>query len=403
MKKPLSVMWLGLRGFPGVQGGVESHAQHLCPLLAQLDCEVTAIVRARYQPRADARRWQQSDLAWQGVRFAPLWSPRASGLEAIVHTFLGVLYAAARRPDILHIHGIGPALMAPLARLLGLRVVVTHHGPDYERQKWGRFARTVLRLGERLGMRCAHARIVISRPIHDAVRAQHARASTIIPNGVVPPEDDIATDAPRRFGLEPLRYVLLVGRLVPEKRHHDLIAAFLKAALPGWKLAIVGGADHPDAYSASVLNAAHAHEDVVCTGVLTGDALMQMYAHAAVFVLPSSHEGLPIVMLEAISHGIPVIASDIAANREVQCEAVRHYPLGDVEALAQCLRDARAGCSDAQRAAAKNLIRTRYHWPDLARRTVAVYAHARFGERAAALASSIDTLQASSQAGERQS
>ena len=124
-------MWLGLRGFPNVQGGVETHAENICPLLVELGCDVHVVTRSPYQPRDVGR-------TWKGVRFHPLWAPRSKRLEAILHTLLGVLYAGlVSRPDVLHIHAIGPAIMSPLARLLGLKVVVTHHGPDYDRQKWG--------------------------------------------------------------------------------------------------------------------------------------------------------------------------------------------------------------------------------------------------------------------------
>lgn len=371
MSRPLRVMWLGLRGFPNVQGGVETHAEHLCPLLASLGCELTVIARSRYQ-----RPLGQE--TWHGVRFVRLWSPRSARLEALVHSLAGVAYAALKRPDILHIQGIGPSLAVPLARLLGLRVVVTHHGHDYERQKWGRIAKAALRLGERWGMAFANQRIVITKTIQDAISVIYCKDSTVIPNGVNPADDTrAASDAPAALGLYPGRYALLVGRLVPEKRHHDLINAFTAAALPGWKLAIVGGADHPDAYACSVLDAPRTHPNVVCTGFMTGEPLKEMYAHAGVFVLPSSHEGLPIVMLEAISHGVRVIASDIPPNREVASEMVTHYPLGDTDALAACLRKlASEYISEDSRAAGRDLIACQYAWPQIAQRTLHVYARA---------------------------
>lgn len=208
----MRVSVLGLRGFPNVQGGVETHAEHLFPLLRELGCEVEVIVRAPYVPADRGKEWK-------GVRFHRLWAPRSKRLEAIVHTFLGVLYAAIRRPDVLHIQAIGPALLVPLARLLGLRVVVTNHGPDYDRQKWGRFAKWVLRTGERWGMRFASGRIVISKTIQSMVREKYGLESELIPNGVELPDLAITQAALDQFALEPRRYVLMVSRLVPEKRH----------------------------------------------------------------------------------------------------------------------------------------------------------------------------------------
>src|SRR5215510_14279439 len=100
---------LGLRGFPDVQGGVERHAERLCPQLHELGCDVEVIVRSPYVPT-------ERGLAWRGVRYVRVWSPRSRALETVVHSFLGVLVAGWRRPDVLHIQAIGPALMVPIAR-----------------------------------------------------------------------------------------------------------------------------------------------------------------------------------------------------------------------------------------------------------------------------------------------
>lgn len=365
----MRIAFLGLRGFPGVQGGVETHAEHLCPLLAGLGCEVEVIVRSPYLPAEQC-------AGWRGIRFVRIWSPKSKGLEAIVHTFLGVLVAAWRRPDVLHIQAIGPALMTPLARLLGLKVVVTHHGPDYDRQKWGRFAKWALRAGERFGMRFSHGRIVISEVIGRLVREKHGVASTLIPNGATLPALPSSTGAPKRFGLAPRRYVLLVSRLVPEKRHLDLLEAFAQAGLEGWKLAFVGAADHPDAYQRSLIEAAE-RAGAVMTGFQSGLALRELYAHAGLFVLPSSHEGLPIALLEALSYGLPVLASDIPANVEVGLPAEHYFPLGDKAALARGLRALAAAPPDAEAIQARRAwVARRYDWRRIAEQTLAVYREA---------------------------
>ena len=368
IKDRISVMVLGLRGFPHVQGGVETHAEHLYSELVGMGCDVEVIVRDSYQPR-------DNPSLWRGISFTRLWAPRKRSLEAFVHTLIGVLYAGVRRPDILHIHAIGPALLVPLARLLGLRVVVTHHGPDYDRQKWGRSAKTILRLCERFGMRFANRRIVISNVIRSLVMEKYSRDSTLIPNGVTMPEMPRTTGTLNSFGLQPGKYVLLVSRLVPEKRHLDLIKAFARAGLDGWKLALVGASDHPDDYTRSVLESAAKTPNVVCTGFQSGLALRELYAHAGIFVLPSSHEGLPIALLEALSYGLPVIASDIPANLEVQNPGIDFYPTGDVEKLALQLRAKAIAPRDATTIAAiQQHVAESYRWTTIARETLDVYA-----------------------------
>ena len=181
MNRPIRVMMLGLRGFPGVQGGVETHAEHLCPLLVEMGCDMTVLVRSPYQSA-------EIGPEWKGVKFVSLWVPKLKGVEAFLHSFLGVLYAAFKRPDILHIQAIGPAIMTLPARLLGLRVVVTHHSQNYDHQGWGKFARFLFLLGERVGMRWSNGRIVISKVIADLVRSKYGEESALIPNGVDLPQ-----------------------------------------------------------------------------------------------------------------------------------------------------------------------------------------------------------------------
>lgn len=368
MHKKTSVIFLGLRGFPNVQGGVETHVQNLCTSLAALGCDVEVIVRPRYQS-------SNIGSTWQGIRFKRIWAPRSKSLESIVHTFLGILYAAVKRPDILHIHAIGPALLTPLARVLGLKVVVTHHGPDYDRQKWGRAARTTLRLGEQFGMKFANRRIAISGVIAALVREKYACDSVLIPNGVNLPDLPKSFSTLDRFCLETGKYVLLVGRMVPEKRHHDLIAAFIHASVNGWKLVLVGAPDHPNSYSQSITTLAAGTEGVVCTGFQSGTDLSELYANAGVFVLPSSHEGLPIAILEALSYGLPVIASDIPANAEITDCGISFYKMGDIHALADLLhRMAKISPHQERGETVRRHVTYKYNWGVIADQTHKVYA-----------------------------
>lgn len=369
MSKKLSVMWLGFRGFPQVQGGVEVHAEQICPLLADLGCDVHVITRSPYQPKDIGK-------SWRGVQFHNLWSPRSKTLETIVHSLLGVLYAGLiKRPDILHIQSMGPAFWTLLARLLGLKVVMTTHGIDYERHSWGRLAKLVLKAGEFFGMRCSNARIVISKRIQQHNLDKHRVNSVLIPNGVLLPELPSTIGSLQQFGLQPEKYILLVSRLVLEKRHHDLIEAFRLANLPDeWKLVIVGASDHPNAYTKSVLDAIEKTPNAVCTGFQSGLALRELYAHAHVFVLPSSHEGMPIAMLEALSYGLPVIASDISANLEIELPEEHYFPMGDVNALsAKICNFVEHPLTLEDREARRTWVAQRYDWKDIARRTLEVY------------------------------
>lgn len=359
---------LGLRGIPKVQGGVETHVENLAPLLVKQGYDVTVLARKGYQP-------ELTDNMYKGVKIKTLWSPKIKGAEAFLHTLWGVLYAVFKRPDILHIHAVGPSLFVPLARLFGIKVVITHHGPDYDRQKWGGFAKRLLQLGEKFGSKYASEVIVISKTIQNLVKEKYSVDATLIPNGVVaPPRVDTFT-ALKKYGLSQGKYILIVSRLVPEKRHLDLITAFETTGIEGWKLVIVGSSDYPDEYSNAVMQKGkQKNNHIVTTGFLSGEPLQELFAHAGLFVLPSSHEGLPIAMLEALSYGLPVIASDIPANLEVELTSGEFFELGNVEQLKKLLiQYTSTPIDDNLRNVIKSHVLAKYDWSDIAVKTSEVY------------------------------
>lgn len=365
----------GLRGLPGVMGGVETHCEELYPRLRRRpEHRVLCIARRPYVSMS-------ASYQHAGVNVRPLPSTRSAAVEALLNTFLAVLYfGVRRRPDVLQIHAIGPAVLTPLAKLFGLKVVVTHHGRDYRRAKWSRGGRFALRLGERFALRWADAVIAVSGSLADELRREFpdaARRVVHIPNGVpLTPLEPSGSDPLARFGLQPDDYVLSVGRLVPEKGFQDLIAAHAAAGLRR-KLVIAGGADHDSPFIRKLMD--EAGPDVIFTGRLSRAELRRLYDNAALFVLASHHEGMPIVALEAAASGRPMLLSGIDANRDVGLDPVNYFPVGDVAALADRLKqpwsrfgvDGRAVCA-------------RFDWDAVCERTAAVFSAVRDGAPLAA-------------------
>jgi glycosyltransferase involved in cell wall biosynthesis len=327
----MNICVLGLRGIPDVMGGVERHCLELFPRLKKLHAQHEFIILAR---KPYVRRGLNE---YDGVKIVPLPSSRNKYLEAASNTFLAVLHARfVSNADLLHIHAIGPALFAPLARVLGMRLIVTHHGRDYERQKWNRFAKWFLRLGEHCAISSSSKVIAVSTSLAEDLKRRYPRqASKIsyIPNGIstLTPAATGDFDLEHRFGITKGDYILAVGRLVPEKGFHELIKAFKRIENGRIKLVIVGKADHEDHYSRTLI--AEASDRIVFTGFQNAAILRQLYENASIFVLPSHHEGLPIAALEAAGLGIPVLLSDIAANKDIGLPPANYFPVGNIAAL----------------------------------------------------------------------
>ena len=365
MKIKLKIFITGTRGIPDIPGGVEKHCQELFPRIAAKGHDVLLCTRNSYVTlKMDE---------WYDVKLIGCYAPRIKSLEAIVHTFIALLKARWYCPDVVHIHAIGPSLLTPLARLMGLKVVVTNHGPDYNRQKWGKVAKFMLRLGEKMGGLYANEVIVISSVIADIIRKRCHRESNLIYNGVTLPEKTEKTDFLSDIGVTRRNYLLAVARFVPEKGLHDLIRAF-KAIDSDYKLVIAGEADHETEYSKKLRRMASEDDRIILTGYITGEPLNQVYTYARLFVLPSYHEGLPIVLLEALCYGLPVLVSDIPANKEVELPAERYFRCGDVDDLKKKMEVLlEKGLSEEEQQEMRDQIENKYNWNKIAAQTIEVY------------------------------
>ena len=331
----MKIVVTGTRGIPNVMGGVETHCEELFPRIAEMGADVTVIRRNSYV--------HDGLKEWNGVKLVDVDTPKTKSFEAIIHTFRAINKAKSLGADILHIHAIGPALLVPYAKMRGMKVVFTHHGPDYDRDKCGFTVKTILKLGERMGCMFADEMIVISDVIKNLIAKKYGRTEHVhlIYNGV--PRPDIC-DYPEYFeqlGIEKGKYILGMCRFVPEKNLHHLVEAFaslMRKENLGMKLVLAGDTDFEDGYSRGLKEMARKN-DVVLTGFIKGRKLHSLLTNCRCYCLPSSHEGLPIALLEAMSYKVPVVVSDIPANMEVGLPKENYFPCGDVKALAEKLHE----------------------------------------------------------------
>lgn len=309
MKTSPKIVVVGLRGIPDALGGIETHCQELLPLLAQKGNDITVIRRADY--------FSDNLTQYKGVKLYDIKSPKSKSFETIIHTFKAINAAKFHlKADIVHIHAIGPALLVPYARILGLKVIFTHHGRDYDRDKWGKIAKTILKVGEYCGAKFSNRIIVISELLQKSLKNKFkARNISLIYNGV--PKPQIITDGEYlgSLGIEKDKYIFAMGRFVPEKNFDKLINAFSKIK-SDYKLVIAGDNLIEDDYSLR-LKKIGKEKGVIMPGFIKGEKLYSLLTNAGLFILPSSHEGLPIALLEAMSYDLNALVSDIKPNLEV--------------------------------------------------------------------------------------
>lgn len=360
----MKVAFIGQKGIPATYGGIERHVEELAVRLSARGFDVCVYNRPHYS--------RQAPSFYRGVNVTTLPSLATKHLDAITHSLACTAHAILHNADVIHYHAEGPALVSWVPRLARIASAVTIHGQDWRRPKWGRVASCALRAGEWMAMHAPDATIVVSDSLAAALTAEYGRPARYIPNGITLEETDDATILDE-LGVEPGGYVLFAGRLVPEKGAHYLIDAF-RDGRSDMALVMAGDSSFTDTYVAG-LRAASAGQRVVFPGYVFGPRLAALFRHAALFVLPSDVEGLPIVLLEALGYGTPVLASDIPPNLEVLDGRGRTFRKGDVADLKRQLRlaleDLPALQAEARRMA-PSVIAT-YDWDDVTSQTIALY------------------------------
>ena len=305
--RPLRVAVIGPIAFPAVAGGLTRHCEELYGRLSKCGIDATVFVRKPYSDPA------MRD--YEGMRLVALPVPTKRGLETFVYGALATFRALFGSFDVVHYHGVAAGALCFLQRLRpGRRLLFTHHRADWMDDKWGSGAKALLRWTAKISLLVSHAVIAVSNALAGELRAIHKRPITVITNGITLPAvgspDDLAP-----LGLEAKRYALCVGRIVPEKGVHVVVDAFDRFDTGGLTLAVVGAPRYSEAYAEELER--RAGPNVRFTGRQSGETLGSLYANASLFVTASLNEGYPIGVLEAMGFGLPVVASDIPAHREV--------------------------------------------------------------------------------------
>jgi glycosyltransferase involved in cell wall biosynthesis len=360
----MRIAMIGQKGIPATYGGVERHVEELSVRLAERGHAVRVYNRPHYNAGGAS--------SYRGVQVVTLPSLATKHMDAISHVAVCTAHALASRADVIHYHAAGPALWSWLPRGVRRPVVATIHGQDWRRPKWGGLASLALRSGEWMAMHVPNETIVVSQTLTRALSEKYGRAAWFIPNGItLDPGDDVSILD--ELGLEENRYVLFASRLVPEKGAHYLAEAARQAALD-MPVVLAGDSSFSEDY-VTALKAGAAGANILFPGYVYGARLAALFRHAALFVLPSDLEGLPIVLLEALGYGTPVLASDIPPNREVLGDFGNTFAAGDVRDLRRRLTACLADLPSLRRAAgaARQAILLEYDWDAVTDRTIEVY------------------------------
>jgi glycosyltransferase involved in cell wall biosynthesis len=306
---------------------------------------------------------------YKGIILKDVFTINGRGLAAVTSSVIGTIKVAFGKYDVVHIHAEGPAFMCWLPKLCGKKVIVTIHGLDWARAKWGKFASWYIRTGEKMAVKHADEIIVLSNCVKKYFEKTYGRKTKFIPNGVNRPGIKEAFEIKKQWGLEKDKYILFLGRLVPEKGVHYLIEA---AKGLGMKLVIVGGSSDTPDYMDQLKKMG---EEVIFTGFQQGEVLEELYSNAYIYCLPSDLEGMPLSLLEAMSYGNCCVVSDISECAEVVEDKEVTFKNSNVEDLRNKLEwlIANPDVVNRYKKEAADFICNKYSWDDVVEKTEILY------------------------------
>jgi glycosyltransferase involved in cell wall biosynthesis len=360
----MRIAMIGIKAIPAHFGGFETAVDELSRGLVRRGHHVVV-----YNRRGMS---ELTGNSYEGVELVTLPTLQTKNLSTIFHSFLATLHVMFTDVDVVHYFTAGATLFAPLARISGKRIVCSVDGTDWQRNKWGPFARRYLRNAEAYAVRVCDALVADSKEVEQYYRNKYAAESFPIAYGVR--EHKTADKSVlHKFGLIEREYVLFVGRLVPENNVHYLIRAFEQTTTKK-KLVIVGDDPWEKHYVRSLKLTSDPR--ILFTGGVYGEGYAQLQQNAYVFVLPDEVGGTHPALVEAMGFGNCVLVNDTPSNLEVVGDAGFSYQGSrgseDLYVKLQILLDD-SGLVSRYRVHALSRAEQKYRWSSVVEEHIKMY------------------------------
>lgn len=369
----MNIAMLGHKRVPSREGGVERVVEELSVRMVKLGHNITCYNRRGHH--VSGKEFDRSELKeYKGIKLKTVFTVEQRGLAAMSASVCATICAAMGKYDVVHFHAEGTCALLWLPKLFGKRCIVTVHGLDHQRAKWGRMASAYIMLGEKMAVKFADEIIVLSEGVQRYFQTVYGRETHFIPNGVERPKLRNAELIKEKFGLEKGEYILFLGRLVPEKGLRYLLEAY-KRVETDKKLVIAGGASDTDEFMQELKHMAEGDNRICFTGFVQGRMLEELYSNAYIYVLPSDLEGMPLSLLEAMSYGNCCVVSNIAECTEVVEDKAVVFKKSDVNDLREKLQIL---CNDRNKVesyknTAADFVCQKYRWDDVVKQTMKLY------------------------------
>lgn len=365
---------LGHKRIPSREGGVEVVVEELATRMAKKDLTVVCYNR-RGKHVLDKNHKIEKLSNYKGVVLKTVPTFDKKGLAAVTSSFFATIKILFSNADIVHYHAEGPCFWLWIIKFFSKKaIVVTIHGLDWKRDKWGKFAAKYIKTGEKIAAKFSNEIIVLSKEVQKYFEDNYGRKTVYISNGVNKPLKEKPNLILNKYNLKKDSYILFLGRVVPEKGVHYLIDAFGKLRT-NKKLVIAGAASDSSEYYEILKNKSVNNDNIIFTGFVHGVELAELYSNAYIYCLPSNLEGMPLSLLEAMSYGNCCVTSDIDECASVIEDKGIVFEKSNVDDLAKILQKLCDNKSivDKYKEQSQDYILNKYDWDKVVDKTIDIY------------------------------
>lgn len=370
----MKIAMLGHKRIPSREGGVEIVVEELATRMVEKKNEVVVYNRkGKNVQDKNADKDKKKLKEYKGVKIKTIPTINKKGIDALLYSFFASITVAFKKYDVIHYHAEGSCAMLWIPKIFRKKIVVTIHGLDWQRSKWGGFATKYIKFGEKMAAKYAEKIIVLSKGVQKYFKDTYNRDTVFIPNGVNKPEIRKSNIIKEKYGLDKNDYILFLARIVPEKGLHYLIEAF-KQLNTNKKLVIAGGASHTNEYLEKIKEMVKDDKRIIMTGFVQGQELEELYSNCYLYCLPSDIEGMPLSLLEAMSYDNKCLVSNIEENTQVVEDKAITFEKGNVQDLKEKLENM-LNSNDLleKREEISDYILQKYNWNDVTNKTIEIY------------------------------
>ena len=369
----MKIAMIGHKRVPSREGGVEIVVEELSTRLVKMENQVDIYNRrGKNVQDKNADKQNKKMKEYKGAKIITIPTINKKGIDALLYSFFASVRALFGKYDILHYHAEGCCAMLWIPHLFKKRIIVTIHGLDWQRSKWGGLATKYIKFGEKLAVKYADEIIVLSKGVKQYFKDTYNRNTNFIPNGVNKPIIREANIINEKFGLKRNSYILFLARIVPEKGLQYLIDAY-KQIDTDIKLVIAGGASHTNDFLETIKKKASEDNRIIMTGFVQGEELEELFSNCLVYCLPSDVEGMPISLLEAMSYGNICLVSNIEENTQVVGKFGITFEKSNVEDLKHKIEQIIQQKQIINKKQIQDYILKKYNWDDVVKRTEKLY------------------------------